>query len=246
VPEAFERAAKSGQSRILYVVPSLQNPTTHTMNRVRREAIVSIARKYNITIIEDDVFRLLDARTQPATFYSLAPERVFHITGLSKTLAPGLRIGFIAAPDGQERVLKSHARIAAARSIGITAEIARCWIETDVAQSILIRIRNEFEARRAAFLDIFKGCEFRCETAAPYAWLKLPDQWTAGRFAATLVPRGIRTTPASAFELSHHGENRHVRVCFGHPATVATVRKGCEIIRTLMDETADEDFTPSA
>jgi DNA-binding transcriptional MocR family regulator len=246
IPEAFERAARSGQSRILYLVPNLQNPTTHTMSRGRREAIVSIARKHNITIIEDDIFRLLDARTQPATFYKLAPERVFHITGLSKTLAPGLRIGFVAVPEGQDRVLKAHARLAAARSIGITAEIARCWIETDVSQAILIRIRNEFEARRAAFMDVFKGSDFRCETAAPFAWLKLPPHWTGNRFAATLSSRGVRVTPASAFDLMPTRLNSHIRVCFGQPRSVAQVRAGCEIIRALMNEAPEDDFMPVA
>jgi DNA-binding transcriptional MocR family regulator len=246
IPDAFERAAKSGQSRILYLVPNLQNPTTHTMSRSRREAIVSIARKHNITIIEDDIFRLLDARTQPATFYKLAPERVFHITGLSKTLAPGLRIGFVAVPEGQDRILKAHARLASARSIGITAEIARCWIETDMANEILIRIRNEFEARRAAFIDVFKGCDFRCETAAPFGWLKLPGHWNANRFAAVLASRGVRVTPASAFDLMPGGPNTHVRVCFGQPLGVAQVRAGCEIIRALMNEVPDDDFMPVA
>jgi DNA-binding transcriptional MocR family regulator len=246
VPEAFERAARSGHSRILYLVPNLQNPTTLTMCRTRREAIIDVARKHNITIIEDDIFRLLDARTQPATFYKLAPERVFHITGLSKTLAPGLRIGFVAVPDGQDRVLKSHARIASARSIGITAEIARSWIETDAAQDILIRVRNEFAARRAAFLDVFKDTDTRCEIGAPYGWLKLPARWSAGRFAASLASRGVKVTPASAFNLAPGAPNTHVRVCFGHPGSVARVRAGCEIIRTLINEIPDDDFTPIA
>ncbi len=246
VPAAFERAARSGQSRILYIVPTLQNPTTHTMSRGRREEIVAIARKHNITIIEDDIFRLLDARTQPATFYKLAPERVFHITGLSKTLAPGLRIGFVAVPDGQDRVLKAHARLASARSIGITAEVARCWIETDVSQAILIRIRNEFEARRAAFMDVFKDCDFRCGSAAPFGWLKLPPHWNAGRFTSTLSQRGVRVTPASAFNLASGAANGHVRVCFGQPASVAQVRAGCDIIRSLMNETPEDDFLPVA
>ena len=93
LPSAFEQAARNGDSRVLYVVPTLQNPTTSTMPRERREAIVEIARRYNITIVEDDIFRLLDERVQPPPFYTLAPERTFYITSLSKALAPGLRVG---------------------------------------------------------------------------------------------------------------------------------------------------------
>ncbi len=64
LPDDFERAAKAGLSRLLYLVPSFQNPTTHIMSRGRRDEIIAIARKYDVTIIEDDVFRL---NSPPAT-----------------------------------------------------------------------------------------------------------------------------------------------------------------------------------
>jgi DNA-binding transcriptional MocR family regulator len=246
LPDAFERAAKSGQSRILYLVPTLHNPTTHTMKRHRREAIVSIARKYNITIIEDDIFRLLDNRTQPSTFYALAPERTFHITGLSKVLAPGLRIGFIATPRGQDRVLKSHIRSAASRSIGVTGEMARYWFETGMAQTIMTRIRNEFEARRNVFIEVFKACNFRCEQASPFAWLELPDGWTAGRFSTVLGARGVKVTPGNAFQLGPQTSSRFIRVCFGHPKHVFQIRRAFEAIHALMQERNEDDFTPVA
>ncbi len=246
MPDAFERAAKSGQSRILYLVPSLQNPTTSTMKRMRREAIVAIARKYNITIIEDDIFRLLDVRTQPSTFYALAPERTFYITGLSKTVAPGLRIGFIASPRGQERILKSHIRAGASRSIGITGEMARYWIETEQVQSIMTRIRNELASRRETFLEIFKDMKHRCEPAAPYAWVELPQDWTASRFAVTSAARGIKVTPSSAFQLGSGTHPQFIRICFGHPQNVHQLRSALESLRKIVDEKNDDDFTPVA
>jgi DNA-binding transcriptional MocR family regulator len=246
LPDAFERAARSGRSRILYLVPSLQNPTTNTMKRVRREAIVSIARKYNITIIEDDIFRLLDPRAQPSTFYALAPERTFYLTGLSKVLAPGLRMGFIVTPQGQNRVLKAHIRTAASRSIGITGEMARYWIESDLAMTILARIRNEFASRRSVFLDVFKGFEFRCEQAAPFAWLQLPERWSAGRFSTVLSGRGVKVTPGSAFEFGATRSSRFIRLCFGSPATVYGLRAALENVHALTQDQDDEDFTPVA
>ncbi len=245
VPDAFERAARSGRSRILYLVPTLQNPTTTTMNRPRREAIVTIARKYDITIIEDDVFRLLDARTQPAPFYALAPERTFYITSLSKILAPGLRMGFIATPP-QDRNLKSYIRTGPGRSVGVTAEVARFWFETGLADGILTRIRNELAVRRDVFLDTFKGTPYRCETGAPYAWLKLPEHWIASRFTAALAARGVKVNPGATFELGASKPDRHVRLCFGTPANVYQMRATFEQIRALMDEHDDDEFTPVA
>ncbi len=245
-PEAFEKAASSGESRLLYLVPTLQNPTTSTMSHQRREAIVAIARKYNITIIEDDIFRLLDSRVQPPTLYTLAPERTFHITSLSKTLAPGLRIGFVVTPHGQDRTMRSHIRTMAARTVGITGEIARYWIETDLATSILDRTRNELASRRATFMEVFKDAKFRCEPGAPYAWLELPEHWSAGRFAATLMARRIKVSPGTMFNLDRNAPSRHIRVCFGNPQSGWRSRQAFETIRTLMNDHDDDDFTPVA
>jgi DNA-binding transcriptional MocR family regulator len=245
-PEAFEQAVLKNNSRILYVVPTLQNPTTSTMSMKRREAIVQIARKFNITIIEDDIFRLLDARVQPPTFYSLAPERTFHITSLSKTLAPGLRIGFVVTPQGQERSMRSHIRTMAARTVGITGEIARYWIETDIASTILSRTRNELATLRASFIEVFKGCNFRCEPGAPYAWLELPEHWNAGRFTVALAAQNIKVTPGSAFQLVQNSASRNVRICFGTSIASFKVRKAFETIRATMREHDEDEFTPVA
>ncbi|MCA0434597.1 MAG: PLP-dependent aminotransferase family protein [Proteobacteria bacterium] len=245
-PDGFERAAKAGESRVLYIVPSLHNPTTHTMSRRRRDEIVAIARKYGVTIIEDDIFRLLDPRAQPPTFYSLAPERTFHVTSFSKTLAPGLRIGIVVTPRGQERILKNHMRSTGARTVGLTGEIARYWIETDIAMSILTRSRNELAARRESFLQVFKGRSFRCEPSAPYAWLALPEHWSANRFASVLAGLNVRVTPEWAFRLDGERQGRHIRICFGPPQDGWQTRRGFEIIRDLMDEQPDEGFTPVA
>jgi DNA-binding transcriptional MocR family regulator len=246
MPEALDKAAASNKARIIYLVPTLQNPTTGTMSARRREDIVAIARKRDLTIVEDDIFRLLDARVQPPTFYELAPERTFHITSLSKTLAPGLRIGFLVSPQGQDRILRSHIRNMAARTVGITGEIARYWIESGLAQTILERSRSELESRRNLFAEIFKDHPFRCEPGAPYAWLQLPGHWTANRFAQALAARNIKVTPESAFDILGAASGNHVRICFGAPRMGWQMRKAFEDIEALMRGGEQDDYTPVA
>ena len=246
MPDALLKQIKTTGSRLLYLVPTLQNPTTHTMSAKRRDDIVSIARKHDLTIIEDDIFRLLDSRVQPPTFYELAPERTFHVTSLSKTLAPGLRIGFVVSPQGQDRVLRSYLRNMAARTVGLTGELARYWIETDLANNILERTRAELAARRNVFVELFKDQNFRCAPGAPYAWLKLPPQWSPPRFAQALAQRKIKVTPGNLFELNPTRTSQHIRVCFGHPKTGWRVREAFETIHSLMQDHEFEDFTPVA
>ena len=245
-PSAFEHAARTSKSRILYLVPTLQNPTTSTMSMKRREEIVAVARKYKVTIIEDDIFRLLDSRVQPPTFYTIAPELTYHITSLSKTLAPGLRIGFVVTPQGQERSLRAHVRTMASRTVGITGEIARYWIESDVAEIILNRTRRELATLRASFIDVFKNCNFRCEPGAPYAWLELPQHWNPSRFAIALSAQNIKITPGSAFLLVPNLTPRHIRICFGTATENFKVRAAFETIRKLMREQDEDEYTPVA
>jgi DNA-binding transcriptional MocR family regulator len=246
LPDDMLAQAKATGCRLIYIVPTLQNPTTHTMSAKRREDIVALARQHDLTIIEDDIFRLLDARVQPPTFYELAPERTFHITSLSKTLAPGLRIGFVVSPHNQERVLRSHIRNMAARTVGITGEIARYWIETDLASQILERTRNELSVRRAIFMEIFKDDVFRCSPGSPYAWLQLPPHWSPTRFAKAMAQQKIKVTPGSFFELVPNTQCQHIRVCFGQPKFAWRMREAFEKIHALMHDQDLEDFTPVA
>ena len=243
---SLERAAKSGEARVLYIVPTYQNPTTSTLNRDRREAIVALARRYDLTIIEDDLFRLLNSRLQPPTLYSLAPERTFHVTSLSKSLAPGLRIGFVAAPENRERILLAQARASGSRIPGLTAEVARYWIETDLADRIISRIHQELAARREIFLDVFSGHDFLCEPGAPHAWLNLPQQWTGTRFASTAMARNIKVSPAASFMFGSRGPDKAVRLCFGQPATADELRRTLFTLRKLMMEQPADEFMPVA
>ena len=247
LPDALDGAAAKTGARLLYLVPSLQNPTTHTMSRQRRDDIVAVARKHDLTIIEDDIFRLLDERVQPPTFYSLAPERSYHISSLSKTLAPGLRMGVIAVPQGQDRLMRNHVRSMPPRISSLNGEVARYWIEGALAGTILGRARSELAKRRQAFLDVFRDCSFSCSQAAPYAWLQVPEPWSGARFAAAALALNIKISPGSIFELSAQGKARnHVRICFGGPSSFGQCLQAFQSLRQLLGEAPEDDFNPVA
>jgi DNA-binding transcriptional MocR family regulator len=242
----LERAAKTGEAKILYLVPTLQNPTTVTMPRERRDAIVDIARRYNLTIVEDDIFRLLDDRVQPPTFYNLAPERTYHITSLSKTLAPGLRIGFVATPPGRAQFLRLRQRAAGARVTGLTAEVARYWLETDIAEHLMGRVIAEMALRRNIFREVFSYRTFSCEPGAPYGWLSLPTHWSPLRFASAALSHNIKITPGPAFSFGPQSKDHAVRICFGQPSTAQDLKNMLVKIRDLMEQDPEDDFTPVA
>lgn len=246
VPEALDRAARNGEARLLYIVPTLQSPTSASLDIGRRQAIVEIARRTSMTIIEDDLFRLLDPRLQAPTLFSMAPERTYHLTSVSKTLAPGLRVGFMVGPEGREDALVRQQTVTGGRSVGLAAEVARHWIESDAASRILAAIIAENATRRTIARDAFRKRDFLCAPGAPFLWLKLPDQWQPGDFARAALDRGVKVTPGTAFAIDRRSDDRAVRVCFSGAASREELARALRILDGLLDEDAGERLSPVA
>ncbi|MDM8538636.1 PLP-dependent aminotransferase family protein [Desulfobacterales bacterium HSG17] len=100
IPESLENVLKSNKIKFIYLVPTFQNPTGRTIPKDRREKIAGIIKQYNALLIEDDPYSALrySGKDIPA-IKTLAPDNVVYISTLSKVFAPGLRIGFCAAPE---------------------------------------------------------------------------------------------------------------------------------------------------
>ncbi|HEY5339790.1 MAG TPA: PLP-dependent aminotransferase family protein, partial [Candidatus Aquilonibacter sp.] len=92
-----EAILRTRRPRFIYTMPSLHNPTNATMNVDRRERLITIARRAGVPIVEDDPYGPL-ARQDLPTLVSLAPEHVVYLSTFSKTIAPSLRVGWLAAP----------------------------------------------------------------------------------------------------------------------------------------------------
>jgi DNA-binding transcriptional MocR family regulator len=98
--DALDKALTKDTSprRVVYVTPTLHNPTTATMDVARRKDIVRVCRDHDAVIVEDDVYSAF-APPGHLSLATMAPERTFYVTGFSKTLSPGLRMGALVAPD---------------------------------------------------------------------------------------------------------------------------------------------------
>ena len=109
-PEALDEAARSG-ARVAYLLP-VQNPTARIMGLERRRAIVEVARKRDLMIVEDDLYGAYASELGLPPLAALAPEQVFYVSGLSKSLAPGLRVGHCVPPTGDDWRERSPERAA--------------------------------------------------------------------------------------------------------------------------------------
>ncbi len=97
-PESLEYACKNENIKGLYLIPDYHNPTTSFMSVENRRMVADIAKKYNLFVIEDASYHLLNKHPLPA-LASFAPQQVIHIASLSKSLAPGTAFGLCSSAE---------------------------------------------------------------------------------------------------------------------------------------------------
>ncbi len=94
----LERLCQRRQVRAVYCMPTLHNPLGWVMSEPQRHRLVALAREHGLLIIEDAAYAYL-AEKPPLPLASLAPESTVYISGFSKNVATGLRVGIVAAPE---------------------------------------------------------------------------------------------------------------------------------------------------
>jgi 2-aminoadipate transaminase len=106
IPDALEAALKERAVKFIYLVPTFQNPSGRTIPMERRRAIAGLIQRYNTLLVEDDPYSALRYYGNPVvSIKSMAPENVVYVGTLSKVFAPGLRVGYCAAPKAVQRWL---------------------------------------------------------------------------------------------------------------------------------------------
>jgi 2-aminoadipate transaminase len=99
IPDALEQVLRQGQVKLVYLVPTFQNPTGRTLSLRRRQAVARLLQQYDTLLVEDDPYSALRYQGEALPpIKTLAPEHVVYISTLSKVFAPGLRIGLCMAP----------------------------------------------------------------------------------------------------------------------------------------------------
>ncbi len=235
IPEAFEAACREAAPRALYCMPTLHNPTGRTMPLGRRQALVEIAARYEVPLIEDDVYGFLpDEPLPPLT--ALAPANAYYITTTSKSMAPGLRIGYVAAPEGRVDRVAAVIRASTWLIAPLLAELASDWIEGGEADAMVAWKREETAARHAAALRILGPWLPPGSPRSFHLWLPLPEPWRTEEFVAQARARTVVVSPSEEFVVGRESAPHAVRVCLGATASRARLEEGLRRLAELLEE----------
>lgn len=234
VPEALEEAARKSGARVLYCMPTLHNPTGIVMPDARRREIARVARRHGIAVVEDDSYGFLCADAPPP-IAARAPEIGYFLTSTSKSLAAGLRIGYLQAPDAAA-VERLGATVAGFTWMAapLMAEIASRWIRSGAAAAEVEWKRAEAAARRAIFDAAVGAGASASHRASPHVFLPLPPPWRADGFVAEARRRGVAVTPAEPFVAGRAAAPHAVRVCLTTPPTRAEVESGVATLARVL------------
>ena len=238
VPEAFETACRNGPVRALYAIPTLQNPTASTMPLERRQAIVEVARRHDVILIEDDIygFMLPDA---PPRLVKLAPERTVYLTSTSKCLMPGLRVGFAVPPERLAAKLAAMVRTTLWMTAPPMIEIFRHLVESGAADRIVDARNGEAEARQRIAATALGDARIRADPRSPHLWLTLPDHWRGRDFVRRARDQGVVVLGADDFALVHDAGRDHVRLCLGCPPRRSDLMQAMGILGDMLGEEPD-------
>jgi DNA-binding transcriptional MocR family regulator len=246
LPEAFEAACLAARPKALYCMPTLHNPNTITLSLARRQGLVEVARRHGVPIIEDDNYwqltapRAAAAHKQPPALpplAALAPELVYHVSGLAKCLAPALRVAYVVAPDARsaER-LASVVRATSSMVSSLTAALASKWIGDGTADKITAEIQREAGARQDVARRLLGPYLAMGDRRGFHLWLPLPAPWTRSAFTSQLRRKGILVTESDAFTVAEPPEA--VRICLGAPSSADALAGALARIADLLSQSS--------
>lgn len=227
--EALEKLCAARPVRAIYTMPTLHNPLGWVMPAADRVRLIEIARRNGAIIIEDASYAYL-VEDPPPPLAATAPEITVYVSGLSKSIATGLRVGFVLAPPTTLPALERAIRATTWNTPALTTAIICRWLEDGTADQLEAQKRDDARARQALARQELAGLPLISHPSSYFAWLPLPDDARADRLTATLARHHISVTTAQPFTTTVHTPQA-IRLALGSTdldslqSTLRTVRR---------------------
>jgi len=203
LPAALDETMRG--ARFMYVLPNYQNPSGHCYSEARREALVERARALDIGLVEDNPYGDLWFDTPPPkALAGRNPSGVLYLGSFSKVLAPGLRLGYVVAPEPLYPKLLQAKQAADLHTPGFNQRIVHEVIRDGFLATHVPQIRARYKAQRDAMASALTrhlpaGCTWNTPHGGMFFWVRLPKGLDAIALLPKAVKRGVAFVPGSAF-----------------------------------------------
>jgi DNA-binding transcriptional MocR family regulator len=232
-PDALDAACRTGRPRALYCMPTLQNPTGRTMPTARRRELVEVVLKYGLALVEDDVYGFLPRSPLPP-LAALAPTLAYYVTSTSKSLVPGLRVGYVVAPTAKVERVAGIIRASTWLTSPLLAELATLWIEDGGADELVAWKRAETAERQALARRVLAPWLTPPPTDGINFWLPLPEPWRTEEFVTRARNHGVIVSPSDEFVVGRESAPHAVRISLGPGGGRARLEAGLERLAAIL------------
>ncbi len=237
--DALEAVLQHQRPKFLYIVPTFQNPTGTTMPRARRERLVALTRAHDLAIIEDDPYSALRyAGEDVQPLRALDPD-VIYLGTFSKTVAPGIRVGWMVMPDALRDKLYAMKEAADINSDRVMQQAVYEMMRTGFFPDHLNRIRAVYAERRTAMLDALgeympPDATWTEPEGGFFVWLTLPPGMDVADVLARGNEHGVGIVPGTGCTAIPGGQSGGLRLsfCAQPPAAITEgVRRLADVLR---------------
>ncbi|WP_179849526.1 aminotransferase-like domain-containing protein [Actinomadura luteofluorescens] len=216
--------AQGRRVKFLYTVPTFQNPAGVTLTTARRAQILEICAEYDVLVIEDNPYGLLGFDGEPMrALRADDAERVIYLGSFSKTIASGLRVGWVLAPHAVRAKLVLAAESAILCPSNFSQLAVREYLATQPWREQIKDFRELYRTRRDALLESLDqlmpdGCTWTRPAGGFFVWLTLPEGLDAKAMAPRAIAERVAYVPGTGFYADGTG-HRHMRLsyCFPEP-----------------------------
>lgn len=205
LPESLEHTLKTHKIKFIYLVPTFQNPTGRTLTLERRIRIAGIIQKYDALLVEDDPYSALRYRGESVPpIKTMAEDNVIYVSTLSKIFAPGLRIGFYAAPEFLRQWLVLVKQGIDLHTSTFNQALAAEYLEGNFLAAHLPKIISLYKPKQAAMMTAIREKLPESFTCAPsdggmFLWVTGPKGFDMIRLYHKAIENGVAFVPGKFF-----------------------------------------------
>jgi len=232
----------------IYVITEGHNPLAVSLSREKRQRLVRLARDFRVPIVEDDPYGLLEyeGKMEPP-MRALDANWVFYVGSFSKILAPGLRVGWIIAPESLMPTLSIIKEASDIDTSTFSQRIASAYLDAGHLPAHLEKLRTEYRSRRDSMLRALNEhfpfqARWRKPSSGVFTFVDLPRGLdTSELLRSSIEEERVAFIPSDAFAIGINSQVHGIRLNFSHHAP-AVIEEGVARIARILKETLRVGF----
>ncbi|OWG19163.1 putative HTH-type transcriptional regulator YjiR [Delftia sp. K82] len=229
--DALEALCRSRRVRAVYCMPTLHNPLGWVMPPSQRHALIDLARRHGLLLVEDGTYAFLEKRAPPA-LAALAPDITVHVSSLSKSVAAGLRFGFVSAPPALIPRINRAIRATVWNTPSLVTSIACQWLQDGTVARLERDKRRDASARQAIAGRVLSQFRTVGHPASYFIWMPMPQEVRADAVAMRLREENILVSTSQPYAMTSQPPHA-IRLALGS-VSHASLQQALEVVARVV------------